>query len=198
MDQDAKQQAKVGDVWNEIRDTWGKIEEKPAPETAGEIKSTGDKSPSGENFPVIQGSRLAKDVNEAGGLTQQLVEKIHQCYDFCAGFSPDDLKDMGTLETFKVRAAMESQAANDGTGHHAAGEGEEHASFGSSFGSWESFSPGSQKTWPDHKHNVVFGPRLIRPVMALFLNGKWFHDGTNKPIEGVTKFQHIEAPEDWV
>ena len=69
---------------------------------------------------------------------------------------------------------------------------------GGEFGAWENFSPGSKETWPQNKHNVVFGPRLIRPVMALFVSGKWFHDGTNKPIEGVTKYQHIGPPEDWV
>ena len=110
-------------------------------------------------------------------------------------FSVKDLKEMGTLETFKVKQAMESQAANDSSHNFASnGDSDEGLSFGSgSFGSWESFSPSVQKTWPDHKHNVVFGPRLIRPVMALFLNGKWFHDGTNKPIEGITKFSMMSS-----
>lgn len=196
MTQDAKKQTKSGTegsaVWDEIRDTWGKINE----DQPKQKKGTDMKNMTGDKLAVIQGSRLAKDIQKAGGLSKELVEKIHQCYDFCADFSIEDLKEMGTLETFKVRAAMESQAANDSV--HSFGDEDEGNAFAANFGSWENFSPGAQKTWPDHKHNVVFGPRLIRPVMALFLNGKWFHDGTNKPIEGVTKYQYIEPPEDWV
>lgn len=201
MDHKAKEQGKTSAVWDEIRDTWGKINDGDAkPENVADMKVADMKNVPPDKLPVMPGSRLAQDIQKAGGLAKTLVEKIYQCYEFCAGFSVKDLKEMGTLETFKVKQAMESQAANDSSHNFASnGDSDEGLSFGSgSFGSWESFSPSVQKTWPDHKHNVVFGPRLIRPVMALFLNGKWFHDGTNKPIEGITKFQYIDPPEDWV
>ena len=195
MADEANVAAENPSVWDEIKDTWGKLHEKTA--APGKPKKQADKTASADKLGVLQGSKLAKDIQKAGGFTKEILEKVHQRYDFCTGVPAEELQDMGTLQTFRIKQAMENPGAADAAADPG-GEDPEAGFQGGAFGAWENFSPGSKKTWPQNKHNVVFGPRLIRPVMALFVSGKWFHDGTNKPIEGVTKYQHIGAPEDWV
>jgi hypothetical protein len=62
---------------------------------------------------------------------------------------------------------------------------------------WQSYRPSGKSTWPEHCQNVVFGPQFSHPVSARFSDGQWHRHGTGEIIQGVTKYLHVAAPEDW-
>ena len=43
----------------------------------------------------------------------------------------------------------------------------------------------------------LFGPTFYFPISAQFKNGQWYRQGTDRVLEGVTKYMHIPAPDLW-
>lgn len=172
-------------VWKDISDTWERLTE----ETAG--------------APFA----LTREIDKAGKFTDEIVDKIYARYEFCEGFTNKQLDKMKSLalstkgslseaplELKKLRETLAAREARENPFKN--GQPAKPAN-GKETLDWKVFNPETKSTWPEHHQNVVFGPTFSFPISAQFKDGKWFRQGTDQELKGVTKYLHLAPPQDW-
>jgi len=183
-----KQPNDMEHVWKDISDTWQRL--------------TGEDEKSEAAFA------LTREIDAAGKFSDDIVDRIYARYEFCEGFTNNQLEKMKSLalstkgalseaplELKKLRESL--KVGENRQNHFNNGKPAKPAKNGAEELVWKSFSPGTKSTWPEQAQNVVFGPLFSFPISANFKDGKWYRYGTDKTLEGVTKYLHIEAPDDW-
>lgn len=183
-----KQPNDMEHVWKDISETWGRL--------------TGEDEKSDTAFA------LTREIDAAGKFSDDIVDRIYARYEFCEGFTNNQLEKMKSLALstkgslseapLELKKLRESLAAGEGRQNpFKNGKPLKTAQNGSGELEWKSFSPGTKSTWPEKAQNLVFGPQFSFPISAKFKEGKWFRVGADNPLEGVTKYLHIKAPDDW-
>jgi len=174
-------------VWKDISDTWERL--------------TVNKNNSAAPFA------LTRDIEAAGHFSDDIVERIYARYDFCEGFTNQQLEGLKSLAlALKGNQGMLPEALaklEESLTNQIARAGPDSAKVNQSFApmpediTWRPFSPMSKTTWPEKHQNLVFGPQFSYPISARFDNGTWYRHGSNTPLQGVTKYMHVPAPKEW-
>lgn len=184
-----KQPNDMEHVWKEISDTWERL--------------------TGEDETTENAFALTREINKAGRFTDEIVDRIYARYEFCEGFTNRQLEKMKSLalstksslseaplELKKLKQSLEARSERENPFKNnkkfSADEKKPESAL-----EWKSFSPGSKSTWPEHVQNVVFGPNFSFPISAQFRQGKWYRQGTDQELKGVTKYLHVAPPDDW-
>jgi len=183
-----KQSSDMEHVWKDISDTWGRLN----------VNNDNPAAP----------FALTREIDNAGGFTDDMVDRIYARYEFCEGFTNAQLAELKTLalalkgnagmlpeELVKLEQSLENQIARAGQ-KSSPSENHSYTPLPEDV-TWRPFSPMSKTTWPDKHQNIVFGPQFSYPISARFDNGTWYRHGSNTPLQGVTKFMHVPAPKEW-
>lgn len=183
-----KQPNDMEHVWKDISETWGRL--------------------TGETENTEEAFALTREIYAAGKFSDDIVDRIYARFEFCEGFTNDQLDKMKTLALstkgslseapLELARLRESLVAKDlrerplkkRKSLETTGNG------GEGF-IWRNFCQSTKSTWPEDVQNVVFGPQFSFPISAKFKDGKWYRQGTSNALEGVTKYLHIKAPDDW-
>ena len=175
-------------VWRDISDTWDRI--------------------SGENDTPASPFALTREIAVAGHFTEDMVERIYARYDFCEGYSNDELAALQCL-ALAIKANAEkmpdeilklAQTLGDQISRGQQGNGPTNGAGAPPMQEdllWRGFSHTAKTTWPKKHQNLVFGPQFSYPLSARFDDGTWYRHGSNTPLQGVTKYMHVPAPGDW-
>ena len=177
-------------VWKDISDIWKKL--------------------TGENDNPVAPVALTREIDAAGRFTDEVVEKIYARYDFCEGYTNDQLKNMQTLilnlkgksgeipqELEKLQLALNAKITREQQLQSLKLATAMENSWTEAETTWRTFSPSAKSTWPEKHQNVVFGPQFSYPISARFDSGVWYRHGANTPLSGVTKYMYVPAPRDW-
>lgn len=175
-------------VWKDISETWERL--------------------TGENEMTEDAFALTREIDGAGKFTNEIVDRIYARYEFCEGFTNDQLDKMKSLALstkgslseapLELERLRESLVAKDARERPLKKRKvvNPNKNGGEDF-IWRNFSGGTKSTWPDQKQNVIFGPTFSFPFSAEFKDGKWYRQNSKTEIEGVTKYMRINPPEDW-
>ncbi len=183
-----KQPSDMEHVWKDISETWERL--------------TGEDEKSDNPFA------LTREIDAAGKFSDDIVDRIYARYEFCEGFTNNQLEKMKSLALstkgslseapLELKKLRESLAAGEQRQNpFKNGKPAPPAQNCAQAREWKSFSLDAKSTWPDKAQNVVFGPLFSFPISARFNDGKWYRQNSDKPLEGVTKYLHIKAPDDW-
>ena len=177
-------------VWKDISDIWKKL--------------------TSENDNPATPFALTREIDAAGRFTDEVVEKIYARYDFCEGYTNDQLKNMQTLilnlkgksgeipqELEKLQLALNAKITREQQLQSLKLATAMENSWTEAETTWRTFSPSAKSTWPEKHQNVVFGPQFSYPISARFDSGVWYRHGANTPLSGVTKYMYVPAPRDW-
>ncbi len=183
-----KQTNDMEHVWKDISETWGRL--------------TGEDEKSDTAFA------LTREIDVAGKFSDDIVDRIYARYEFCEGFTNHQLEKMKSLalstkgslsdaplELARLRESLVARDARERPLRKRKSQ-ETDKNGGEDF-IWRNFCQSTRSTWPDQAQNVIFGPQFSFPFSAKFKAGKWYRQGSEKPLENVTKYLHVKAPENW-